>query len=98
MKLIWSKHALRQLGQRTCLEADEVLHYFATEAAVLSREERNGVREYVIFSPLDKECFAIVVARDWQVVTLMPIKWRRIAPGFIDQARTLYLKKIGEIA
>jgi len=45
MKLIWSKRALRQLGQRTCLEADEVLRYFVMEAAVLSREERDGVRD-----------------------------------------------------
>ena len=98
MKLTWSRHALSQLVKRTALEADEVLRYFAESAAVLSREERNGVREYVIFSPLDRECFAIVIARDLQVVTIMPIKWRRIAPGFIDQARTLYRQKIEEAA
>ncbi len=94
MKLIWTKHAQRQLEQRTALYGDDVLLYFVLEAAVLSREEDNGTREYVIFSPKDKECYAVILTRGNQVVTIMPIKWRRIAPGFLEEARRLHREKI----
>lgn len=98
MKLVWTKHGQRQLEQRTSLYGDDVLLYFAVGAAVLAREEPNGVREYVIFSPLDKECFAVILARDSQVITIMPIKWRPIAPTVIDLARRLWKEKIEESA
>lgn len=97
-RLIWTRHALNQLGKRTALETDDVLRYFVEGAAVQSRAEENGVKEFVIFSPLDRECFAIVLARDLQVITIMPIKWRKVAPGFIDQARKLQREKIEEAA
>lgn len=98
MKLIWTHHALRQLNRRTSVPADRILLYFTMEAAVLSREERNGNREYVIYSPNDKECFAVIITRGKQVVTIMPIVWRRIAPGFIAEARRLYHVKMEEAA
>ncbi len=94
MKLLWTRHAERQLANRTSLFADEVLLYFEFGAAVLTREERNGTREYIIFSPKDRETYAIILARDHQVLTIMPIKWRRIAPGFLDQARQLWAEKM----
>ncbi len=98
MKLLWTRHAERQLRQRTALEPDHVLAYFALEAAVLSRREPNGIREYVLFSAADKDCFAVILGRDNQVITIMPIKWRRVAPGFIDEARQLWReKKIEEV-
>lgn len=98
MKLIWTRHAARQLESRTALHGDEVLLYFALEAAVLVRVESNGTREYVIFSPKDKESFAVILARDDQVITIMPIKWRPIASSAIDLARQLWKTKIGEAA
>lgn len=98
IKLKWNKHSTRQLASRTCLRADEVLHYFAVDAAVLSRTERNGNEERVIYSPRDKECFALILTRDHTVITIMPIVWRKIAPGFIDEARQLYHEKIEEAA
>ena len=98
MKLLWTKHALRQLAQRTILQADEVLAYFVNGAAVLSREERNGTKEWVIFSPADKDCFAVIVDRGGQVITIMPIIWRTIAPGFLDQARRFYGERMENAA
>jgi hypothetical protein len=95
-KLDWTRHALRQLATRTSLECDRVQLYFALEAAVQSRLEDNGTSEWVIFSPADKDCFAVIMGRDSRVITVMPIKWRKIAPGFIDEARELYKAKMEE--
>lgn len=97
-RLKWNKHSTRQLRKRTNLRADEVLQYFVNGAAVLTRVENNGNEERVIFSPRDKECFALIITRGGTVITIMPIIWRKVAPGFIEEARQLYSEKIEEVA
>jgi hypothetical protein len=97
-RLKWNRHSERQREQRTALAADEILHYVAVGAAVLSRTEPNGIEERVIFSPRDKECFALIIDRGGTVITIMPILWRKLAPAFIDEARQLYTEKIEEAA
>jgi len=94
MKLLWTRHAERQLARRTSLFADQVLLYFEEGAAVLTRVERNRTREFVIFSAPDRDHYIVILARDNQVLTIMPLKWRPIAPAFLDEARRLYAEKV----
>lgn len=94
MKLWFTHHAAHNLHRRSGLTFNLVKAYFDAEAAVLSREEKDGVREYVIYSPDDKEHFALVVDKGGNVITFMPIIWRKVAPGFLDEARRLFHEKM----
>lgn len=95
MKLWFTRHASAMLHTRSGLTYNGVREYFRAGAAVLSRvEEKKGVKEYVIYSPNDHDHFALVVADGGNVITFMPIIWRKVAPGFLDEARRLYHEKM----
>jgi hypothetical protein len=75
-----------------------VKEYFAKGAVVLGREEKDGTQEYYLYSPGDKETYALILAPERRgvriVVTFMPIIWRRVAYDFLDQARAAYAGKM----
>jgi hypothetical protein len=98
VNLWFSKHAAHNLHRRSGLTFNGVKEYFANGAAVLGREEKDGTQEYYLYSPADKETFALILAPERRgqriVVTFMPIIWRRVAHEFLEQARQAYAEKM----